>query len=170
MVNHFCGSTWWRAFFRTFWNADKFTWPLFRNNYTSREKTTVCVASEVERSDRSALIYFDSLVSADGWTVARVPSLTHPIQFPGDGSDNTVLMGAFGSDKHKDIRFYCILLMGWFYVLLYMAFWVGPVWEQSVRSGRRTLQRVSGKFKAKLTAHAVLRRHRASSCCPGPRP
>lgn len=65
---------------------------------------------------------------------ARIPRLIHPSAFPCEGSDNAVLMGAFGLrplDKHKDVRFYCILLMGWSYI--YYIWPSGSVWYGSGR-------------------------------------
>lgn len=70
--------------------ADMFTRPLIGNNDASGGKT----ASEAskQRGRISALMLPDSLVSADGWMSARLPSLTHHCQFPGDSQYPSLLI------------------------------------------------------------------------------
>lgn len=92
--------------------ADTFTRPLIRN----RGKT----ASEVsEQQNRvSALMLPDSLVSVDGWTSARFPSLTHPSQFPTTSGSFSSYRGCgvgFILDKHRDVQLYSILLAFFFF-------------------------------------------------------
>lgn len=114
----------------------------------------------------------DSLVSVDGWTSARIPSLTHHSQIPGDNYHHSLLIGGgeFFWVQHKDVLVNCILLCVFFLTSDYIwTLWVHPIWC-GISQWDLAVQLLD-RLQRLRALEAILRRPlEGSSCCPLQRP